>query len=188
MRVLETELPGVVVIEPDVFGDSRGYFLEVFHRARYEESTTTEAANSMKEIVQINRSHSVRGTLRGLHYQEPNPQGKLVWVIEGAVRDVAVDIRRGSPTFGRWTAVELSGENHRQVWVPPGFAHGFAVLSEEADFMYACTDLYYPQCEHAVRWNDPAIGIDWGVESPLLSDKDKAAPYLADADYLPNFV
>lgn len=187
MHIVETELPGVVVIEPKVFGDSRGYFFEVFHRARYEDSTTTEAAASMKKIVQINRSHSVKGTLRGLHYQEPNPQGKLVWVISGAVRDIAVDIRTGSPTFGKSTTVELTGENHRQVWVPPGYAHGFAVLSDEADFMYACTDLYSPTDEHSVLWNDPDLGIDWGVDEPLLSDKDKAAPRLADAEHLPSF-
>jgi dTDP-4-dehydrorhamnose 3,5-epimerase len=187
MHVVETELPGVVVIEPKVFGDSRGYFFEVFHRARYEDSTTTEAAASMKKIVQINLSHSVRGTLRGLHYQDPNPQGKLLWVTQGAVRDIAVDIRIGSPTFGKWTAVELTGENHRQVWVPPGYAHGFAVLSDEADFMYACTDLYVPDCEHSVLWNDPALGIDWGIDAPLLSAKDKTAPCLADAKHLPSF-
>jgi dTDP-4-dehydrorhamnose 3,5-epimerase len=187
MHVVETELPGVVVIEPKVFGDSRGYFSEVFNRVRYEDSTTTEAAASMDKIVQINLSHSVKGTLRGLHYQEPNPQGKLVWVISGVVRDIAVDIRKGSPTFGKWTAVELSGDNHRQVWIPPSYAHGFVVLSDDADFMYACTDLYSAADEHSILWNDPDLGIDWGVDEPLLSDKDKAAPRLVDAQDLPTF-
>jgi len=183
MNVVETELPGVVVVEPRVFGDDRGFFLELFHRARYGD----DVFGADLEVVQINRSHSVRGTLRGLHYQEPRAQGKLVWVLEGTVRDVAVDIRRGSPSFGKHAVVDLTAGQHKQVWVPPGFAHGFVVMSDEADFMYACTEAYAPECEHSILWNDPDIGIDWGIEDPILSEKDGRAPRLADAAVLPRY-
>jgi dTDP-4-dehydrorhamnose 3,5-epimerase len=137
--------------------------------------------------VQDNFSRSSKGILRGLHFQEPNAQGKLVQVLAGAVYDVAVDIRRGSPTFGRWVGVELSADNRRQLWVPPGFAHGFCVLSESADFHYKCTDFYSPTSEHGIAWNDPDLGIPWPVTSPLLSAKDSAAPRLKDAPLLPTY-
>lgn len=187
MKVTPTSLPGVLVIEPEVFGDSRGFFLELFNRERYEASTESPSAVGLDAIVQINHSHSRRNTLRGLHFQEPKGQGKLVWAMNGTVLDVAVDVRRGSPTFGQWTSVEISADNRTQVWVPPGFAHGFSVLSDEADFMYACTGYYVPECEHSIRWNDPAIGIDWSIDEPLLSPKDANAPLLAEAPVLPQY-
>ena len=187
MKVIETELADVVVLEPRVFGDSRGFFLEAFNAAAYADAGVDTAEPGAGGIVQINHSQSLHGTVRGLHFQEPRAQGKLIWVVAGAVFDVAVDVRRGSPTFGRHEAVELSAENHRVVWIPPGFAHGFAVLSDRADFMYACTDYYAPDCEHAVRWDDPAIGIDWPIEAPILSDRDRGAPLLADAEGLPSY-
>jgi len=167
MNVIDTPLPGVLLIEPDVFGDRRGYFMETYHRQRYRQS------GIRPEFVQDNLSSSCRGTLRGLHYQLPHAQAKLVQVLQGEVFDVAVDIRQGSPHFGRWTGVRLSAENSRQLFVPPGFAHGFCVLSETALFLYKCSDFYHPECEEGILWCDPGIGIDWPVETPLLSDKDQ---------------
>lgn len=183
MRTLETALPGVVVIEPDVFGDPRGFFLEAFRVAGL---AGLDGAGS-GAILQLNHSRSVRGTVRGLHYQQPRPQGKLVWVVRGTILDVVVDVRRGSPTFGRHVAVELDDHRHRRVWVPPGFAHGFSVQSESADCMYACTEYYAPECDRAIAWNDPALAIDWRVDSPVVSAKDSAAPQLAAAAVLPEF-
>ena len=177
MQIQSTALPGVLLIEPKVFGDPRGFFLETWQRSRYEE------AGIPGPFVQDNVSSSTRGVLRGLHYQEPHAQGKLVYVLEGEVFDVAVDVRRGSPTFGKWTGATLSLENKRQMFVPPGFAHGFLTLSETALFVYKCTDTYHPECEHSILWSDPAIGIEWPpATSPRLSDKDAAAPPLADLD------
>jgi len=176
MRVEPTELPGVLILEPKVFGDARGFFTETWHARRYAEAGLPEA------FVQDNLSFSQRGVLRGLHYQNPHGQGKLVYVLQGTVFDVAVDIRVGSPTFGRWIGVTLSAENRRQFWVPPGFAHGFCVTSETALFAYKCSDYYAPEHEGSVLWNDPAIGIAWPVESPTLSAKDAAAPRLAEVE------
>lgn len=183
MKFIETSLPGCVVIEPQVFGDSRGFFYESYNESKYRE------AGIDRKFVQSNVSRSARGVLRGLHYQWPHPQGKLVSVIEGEVYDVAVDIRRGSPTFGQWAGVMLTAENHRHFWIPEGFAHGFCVLSEFATFSYQCTDLYDAKADGGVRWDDPAIGIDWPVSQPLLSDKDSKAALLADVapDRLPEY-
>jgi len=174
VKRIETDLPGCVVIEPDVFGDARGCFYESFNAHKYRELGLDLT------FVQSNVSRSARGVLRGLHYQWPNPQGKLVSVVEGEVFDVAVDIRRGSPTFGQWAGVMLTAENHRHFWVPEGFAHGFVVLSEFATFAYQCTALYDAKADAGVRWNDAAIAIDWPVSAPLLSGKDEKAPLLAD--------
>ena len=180
MKVLPTDIPGVLILEPKVFGDERGFFLETFHARRYAE------AGIPGPFVQDNYSRSVKGTLRGLHFQEPQPQGKLVQVVAGAVYDVAVDIRKGSPTFGKWVGVELSSENKRQFWVPPGFAHGFCVLSESADFQYKCTALYAPENDRGISWNDPDLAISWPISAtPKLSAKDAAAPRLKDAPVLP---
>ena len=181
MKVSETALPGVLLVEPQVFGDARGFFYESFHEAKYRE------AGIDRRFVQSNVSRSARGVLRGLHYQWPNPQGKLIGVLEGEVYDVAVDIRQGSPTFGRSVGVMLSADNHRQLWIPEGFAHGFCVVSEFATFSYQCTALYDPKADAAICWNDAAFGIDWPVSNPLLSDKDAKAPLLADvpAERLP---
>ncbi len=182
MNIIETALPGVLVIEPRVFGDERGFFMETFHAEKFA------AAGLPCAFVQDNHSRSARGILRGLHYQLTRPQGKLVRVIHGEVFDVAVDLRQASPTFGKWTGTELSAQNKRQLWVPPGFAHGFYVLSEFADFHYKCTALYSPQTERAVVWNDPDIGIAWPLsEQPRLSGKDAAAPRLQDAPVLPAY-
>lgn len=183
MKFIETSLPGCVVIEPQVFGDSRGFFYESYNEAKYRQ------AGVDRKFVQSNVSRSARGVLRGLHYQWPHPQGKLVSVLEGEVYDVAVDIRRGSPTFGQWAGVMLTAENHRHFWIPEGFAHGFCVVSEFATFSYQCTDLYDAKADGAVRFDDPAIGIDWPVSSPLLSEKDGKAPLLADIapERLPEF-
>jgi len=181
MKVVPTALPEVLIIEPKIFGDSRGFFYESFQAARYAE------AGIQGPFVQDNLSRSVRGTLRGLHFQEPRAQGKLVQVLRGAVWDVAVDVRRGSPRFGRWVAVELSETAPRQLWIPPGFAHGFCVLSDSADFFYKCTELYAPECDRSIAWNDPEIGITWPVHSPILSPKDAAATRLADAPVLPSY-
>lgn len=183
MKFIETSLPGCVVIEPQVFGDSRGFFYESYNEAKYRE------AGIERKFVQSNVSRSARGVLRGLHYQWPHPQGKLVSVLEGEVYDVAVDIRRGSPTFGQWTGVMLTAENHRHFWIPEGFAHGFCVVSEFATFSYQCTDLYDAKADGGVRWDDPAIGIDWPISAPLLSEKDSKAPLLADVspDRLPEY-
>jgi dTDP-4-dehydrorhamnose 3,5-epimerase len=179
MNIIRTEIPEAVIIEPKLFGDQRGFFLETYQFPRYAEQGVT------CPFVQDNLSRSVRGVLRGLHLQNPCPQGKLVTVLRGKVLDVAVDVRVGSPNFGRHVAVELSDENRRQLWVPRGFAHGFVVLSETADFFYKCDDLYSPKDEVSIRWNDPAIGIDWGVETPSLSAKDADAPLLAEIKNLP---
>lgn len=177
MIVLQTSLPGVLLIEPKVFGDDRGFFLESWNARAFADAGLDLA------FVQDNHSRSARGVLRGLHYQLQNPQGKLVRVTAGAVFDVAVDLRRSSPHFGRWVGVELSEANKRMLWVPPGFGHGFVVLSETADFLYKCTQLYDGSDDRGVRWNDPAIGIDWPLNgmAPMLSAKDAAAPLLADA-------
>jgi dTDP-4-dehydrorhamnose 3,5-epimerase len=182
VKVVQTDIPGVLILEPKVFGDSRGFFLETYNAQRYAE------AGVPGPFVQDNLSRSVRGTLRGLHFQEPNAQGKLVSCTAGAVWDVAVDVRKGSPTFGKWVGVELTADNKRQFWVPPGFAHGFCVLSESADFSYKCTALYSPKDEGSVRWDDPALAIPWPVQAPLLSAKDAAAPLLAEAPKLPQYV
>lgn len=172
MNVLETKLPGVLIIEPDVFGDARGYFMETWQQARYAQ------AGLPGNFIQDNLSFSTRGVLRGLHFQNPNAQGKLVFVLHGEVFDVAVDIRAGSPTFGQWVGVTLSSENKRQLYIPEGFAHGFCVISETAIFAYKCTDFYNPAAEGGIIWNDPDIGIDWPVERPVLSQKDSVYPRL----------
>ncbi|NOJ94184.1 dTDP-4-dehydrorhamnose 3,5-epimerase [Corallococcus sp. CA049B] len=181
MKVTPLAIPDVLLIEPKVFGDDRGFFLESFHAKRYAD------VGVVGPFVQDNLSRSVKGTLRGLHFQEPNAQGKLVQCLAGAVWDVAVDIRKGSPTFGRWVAAELTGENKHQLWVPPGFAHGFCVVSDSADFFYKCTALYSPESERSVAWNDPDLAIPWPVKEPLLSGKDQRAPLLKDAPVLPVF-
>ena len=172
MRVIQTSIPGVVVIEPRVFTDHRGFFLESYHQQRYQD------AGLAASFVQDNHSRSLKGTLRGLHYQLDHPQGKLVRVIQGEVFDVAVDIRRGSPWFGQWVGEYLSAENKKQFYVPPGFAHGFCVLSDSADVVYKCTDFYNPQDEHGLVWNDPDLGIDWPCQQPSLSTKDEESPTL----------
>ncbi len=174
MKISETRLPGVLLIEPDIFGDHRGFFLETWNKRRYQE------AGLDRDFVQDNLSLSRHGILRGLHYQWPQPQGKLVQVLRGAVFDVAVDIRQGSPTFGQWVGYELTAENHLQLFIPEGFAHGFCVISDQALFSYKCTDLYNPATEHGLLWNDPDIQIDWPVSEPLLSEKDSAALALRD--------
>lgn len=174
MKVVRTELPGVFRIEPQVFGDPRGFFMESWSSKRYEEAGITGP------FVQDNLSRSARGTLRGLHLQEPYPQGKLVSVLEGEVFDVAVDVRAGSPTFGQWYGAHLSSENRHQLYVPAGFAHGFCVTSEHALFAYKCTDYYHPETELTLAWNDPAIGIRWPVEEPLLSQRDQQGTSLRD--------
>jgi dTDP-4-dehydrorhamnose 3,5-epimerase len=174
MRVLPTDLPGVVIVEPDVFRDVRGFFLEVFHAGKFA------AAGIEVTFVQDNHSSSQRNTLRGLHLQRTKPQGKLVRVVEGEIWDVAVDVRPDSPTFGRWTATTLSAENFRQLYVPPGFAHGFCVLSDIAQVQYKCTTLYDPSDEMGIAYDDPAVGIAWPVSHPILSERDKHHPRLAD--------
>jgi dTDP-4-dehydrorhamnose 3,5-epimerase len=176
MRLVPTDLPGIVVIEPKVFGDDRGYFVETWQHARYRD------AGLPASFVQDNLSLSTRGVLRGLHFQNPKSQGKLVTVLQGEVYDVAVDIRVGSPTFGRWVGVVLSGESKRQIYIPPGFAHGFCVTSETALFTYKCTDLYAPEAEHGVSWNDPDLDIRWPIEQPTLSSKDSGYQRLRDLD------
>lgn len=179
MKVIQTKLADCVIIEPKVFGDDRGFFLETFQADRYREQVGIDLP-----FVQDNHSRSRKGVLRGLHFQKQNPQGKLVRVVSGEVFDVAVDIRRGSPTFGQWEGVVLSADNKRQFWVPPGFAHGFLVLSEVADFEYKCTDYYNPQDEGAIAWNDADIAIQWPELHSAeiqLSEKDAAAPALANA-------
>lgn len=183
MKTLPTTLPGVVLLELDVFGDTRGRFMETFRKDRYLEAGIGVGL----EFVQDNFSSSVKGTLRGLHYQLTQPQGKLVWVTRGEVFDVALDIRRGSPTFGSWFGTTLAATNFRQLWVPPGFAHGFQVLSEEADFAYKVTANYAPADERSIRWNDPEIAIAWPLpDEPTLSKRDSAAPLLRDAA-IPNY-
>jgi dTDP-4-dehydrorhamnose 3,5-epimerase len=183
MKVIESDLPGCLVLEPQVFADERGFFYESFNHDKLG------AHGLQPNFVQGNVSSSTRGVLRGLHYQWPKPQGKLVSVLEGEVWDVAVDIRRGSPTFGRWTGVVLSGENKRHFWIPEGFAHGFLTLSERALFTYLCTATYDRTTDAGIRWDDPALAIDWPASAPLLSDKDVRAPLLGDVpqDRLPVF-
>ena len=179
LTVTPTTLPEVMVVEPRVFGDARGFFTESWNEARFNEAT----GNTLR-FIQDNHSRSSRGVLRGLHYQlPPHAQGKLVRCVSGAVFDVAVDMRAASPNFGKWVGIELTAENQKQLWIPPGFAHGFVVVSETADFLYKTTDYYAPQAEGCVRWDDPSIGITWpelGM-APLLADKDAKAPLLADA-------
>jgi dTDP-4-dehydrorhamnose 3,5-epimerase len=183
MQVTKTILEGVIAIEPKVFGDARGYFLETWHRERYGN------AGVARDFVQDNLSRSQRGILRGLHLQFPYPQGKLVQVFEGEVFDVAVDMRVGSPTFTRWVGQFLSGENKRQLYIPEGFAHGFCVLSEHALLGYKCTEIYHPETEISIAWNDPALDINWPVEKPVLSAKDQAGLRVADVpeDRLPRY-
>src|SRR4051812_11578319 len=181
MQIIETDIAGVKIIEPKVFGDDRGFFTETFQTRRYAD------AGIDKPFLQDNMSRSAQGILRGLHLQGSKAQGKVVPVWRGRVRDVAVDVRVGSPPFGRHVAVEFSDENRRQLWVPRGFAHGFAVLSETADFFYKCDEVYSPEHELAIRWDDPSLGIDWKLTSPSLSAKDAAAPFLAEVKNLPVF-
>lgn len=183
MRIIKTDLPGCVVIEPKVHGDERGFFYESFHRDRFAE------AGLELDLVQANVSRSQHGVLRGLHYQWPNPQGKLVSVLDGEVYDVAVDIRHGSPTFGRWAAAVLSSDNKRHFWIPEGFAHGFVVLSEQATFTYQCTALYDREADAGIAWDDPDIAVDWPIAQPQLSAKDQRAPRLRDIppERLPSF-
>ena len=177
MKVTPTALPEVLIIEPKVFGDQRGFFFESFNQKAFNDATGLEA-----KFVQDNHSRSTKGVLRGLHYQIQQPQGKLVRVVRGAVFDVAVDIRKSSPNFGRWVGVALSEENHRQLWVPPGFAHGFLVTSDSADFLYKTTDYYAPEFERCVAWNDPGIGVEWPLTgmTPQLSVKDQAGALLTN--------
>lgn len=178
MKVIATAISEVLIIEPKVFGDARGFFYESFNQQAFNEATGTD-----HRFVQDNHSRSSKGVLRGLHYQVQQPQGKLVRVARGSVFDVAVDIRKSSPTFGQWVGVELSEDNHRQLWVPPGFAHGFVVLSESADFLYKTTDYYAPAHERCIVWNDPAIGIEWPMSTePSLSAKDQQGLALAQAE------
>ncbi|MBS0357422.1 MAG: dTDP-4-dehydrorhamnose 3,5-epimerase [Proteobacteria bacterium] len=181
MNVIETRIPGLLILEPKVFGDARGFFMESFNARGFREATGLEV-----DFVQDNHSRSGKGVLRGLHYQIQQPQGKLVRVVQGRVFDVAVDLRRGSPTFGQWDGVELSEDNHRQLWVPPGFAHGFVVLSETADFLYKTTDYYAPQFERSLAWNDPTVSVEWPLHEldgpPLLSAKDQAGKALAECE------
>lgn len=174
MKIEKTDIDGLIVIQPDVFGDLRGYFFELFSEKRYNE------AGIKLEFVQDNISKSEKGTLRGLHLQTgEHAQGKLCQVISGKVLDVAVDVRPNSPTFGKYFSIELSGENHLQIWIPAGFAHGFSVLSDEAVFLYKCTNYYNKESERAILYNDPDLGIDWKIESPLVSDKDRHADSFA---------
>lgn len=184
MNIVKTRLPGVLIFEPKVFGDERGFFVETFRQAWFEEAGITAS------FVQDNQSRSRRGVLRGLHYQWLEPQGKLVRAARGKVYDVAVDVRAGSPHFGQWVGVELDDVRHRQLWIPPGFAHGFCVLSEEAEFVYKCTSYYDPSSDTGIRWNDPDIGIDWpDLEIPFqLSPKDLGLSLLRDKakDMLPS--
>lgn len=178
MKLIQTAIPDLLIIEPKVFGDDRGFFFESFNRRSFAELTGHDV-----DFVQDNHSRSAKNVLRGLHYQIQHPQGKLVRAVLGAVLDVVVDIRRSSPTFGQHVAVELSAENKRMLWIPPGFAHGFAVLTESADFLYKTTDYWYPEHERCLRWNDPALAIDWKLQaSPLVSTKDAQGKNLSEAD------
>ena len=182
MNVIACEVPEVVIIEPRVFGDERGFFYESFNAKAFEDATGLDT-----RFVQDNHSRSAKGVLRGLHYQIEHAQGKLVRVTAGEVLDIAVDIRRSSPTFGKWVGVKLSAENFRQLWVPPGFAHGFVVLSDYAEFLYKTTDYYTPAAERCIRWDDPDLGIDWELDGkqPQMSAKDQNAKYLKEADLFP---
>ncbi|SOY48894.1 dTDP-4-dehydrorhamnose 3,5-epimerase [Cupriavidus taiwanensis] len=178
MNIVTTALPEVLILEPKVFGDDRGFFFESFNARQFEDATGLK-----RDFVQDNHSRSAKNVLRGLHYQIQQPQGKLVRVVAGTVFDVAVDIRRSSPNFGKWVGVELSAENKRQLWVPEGFAHGFVVLSESAEFLYKTTDYYAPQFERSLRWDDPALAIEWPIDGiPVLSKKDEDAPAFAVAE------
>lgn len=181
MRFLPTALSGVVLVEPQVFGDERGFFMETYRIEAFA------AAGIDLPFVQDNHSASSHGVLRGLHYQHPHPQGKLLRCIAGAIFDVAVDIRRGSPSFGRWVGYELTADNKRQLWVPPGFAHGFCVTSERAEVVYKCTEPWRKEFDRSIRWDDPSIGIAWPLANPTLSSKDAAAPTLDQASELPEF-
>ena len=181
MNVTKTSLPGILIVEPEVYGDERGFFLETYHLERFRE------AGIPGPFVQDNHSRSQRGVLRGLHYQEPKHQGKLVRCSRGAMFDVAVDIRVGSPRFGKWFAIELSDRDQRMVWVPPGFAHGFCALTDDCDVVYKCTGYYDPPSEQGIIWNDPDIGIRWPIAEPRLSTKDAVAPRLKDAPVLPSY-
>jgi len=181
VKFVPASIPGVVIVEPDVHQDSRGFFLETYHAEKYR------AGGIPGAFVQDNQSRSMGGTLRGLHLQLQHPQGKLIRVIEGEIFDVAVDVRRGSPTFGRWVGVTLSAGNFRQCFIPKGFAHGFAVVSDVAQVEYKCTDIYDAKSEIGIAWDDPAIGIAWPVSNPVLSDRDKGHPRLADVAILPQF-
>lgn len=169
LNVIRTEIPDVVILEPKVFGDARGFFFESFNAKHFAKATGVE-----RTFVQDNHSRSARGVLRGLHYQIQHPQGKLVRVVAGEVYDVAVDLRKSSPTFGKWVGVTLSAENKRQLWVPEGFGHGFVVTSEHAEFLYKTTDYWYPEFERSIVWNDPTLRIEWPVSQPLLAAKDAA--------------
>ena len=181
MKVSESELPEVLIIEPRVFGDDRGFFYESFNAKAFADATKLDV-----QFVQDNHSRSQKGVLRGLHYQIENPQGKLVRVTAGKVMDIAVDIRRSSPHFGKWFGLELSAENARQLWIPPGFAHGFVVLSDYAEFLYKTTDYYTPSAERCIHWDDPGLAIDWGLsEPPTLSAKDQVGKSLKEADLFP---
>jgi len=181
MKVVETSIPDVLIIEPKAFGDERGFFYESFNAAAFEAATGLK-----RQFVQDNHSKSQRGVLRGLHYQIQQPQGKLVRVVAGEVFDVAVDLRKSSPSFGRWFGTHLSAQNQRQLWIPEGFAHGFVVLSESAEFLYKTTDYYAPEHERSLLWNDPTLGIQWPIdEAPQLSAKDQAGKLLRDAELFP---
>lgn len=183
VKIVKTDIPDVLIIEPKVFGDQRGFFMETWNQALYSEIGISEA------FVQDNLSFSRKGVLRGLHFQNPNPQGKLVYVLQGEVFDVAVDIRLGSPTFGQSVSVMLSSDNNRQIYIPSGFAHGFCVTSDTALFAYKCTDIYNPKAERSILWNDPDIGISWPISNPELSAKDIAGVRLSDLpkDHLPHY-
>ncbi len=179
MKVISTAIPDLLIIEPKVFGDDRGFFFESFNRRQFAELTGCDV-----DFVQDNHSRSAKNVLRGLHYQIQHPQGKLVRVVQGTVFDVAVDIRRSSPTFGQYVALELSAENKRILWIPEGFAHGFVVLSDTAEFLYKTTDYWAPEFERSIAWNDPAIGIPWPIKGePTLSAKDQQAKILAEAEH-----
>ena len=181
MKAIPTEIPDVLILEPRIFGDERGFFFESYNATRFHELTGFNG-----EFVQDNHSRSAQGVLRGLHYQIRQPQGKLVRVVAGEVYDVAVDLRRSSPTFGQWIGVTLSAENKRQLWIPSGFAHGFYVVSEMAEFLYKTTDYYAPEHERTLRWNDPQLGIDWPITAaPILSSKDRDGLPLDEAECFP---
>ncbi len=186
MKLTPTALHGVVLVEPAAFGDERGWFMESYNQRRFDAALQELGLPATRPFVQDNHSCSARGVLRGLHYQMlPHPQGKLVRVVKGSAFDVAVDIRKGSPTFGRWVGYELSATNHRQLWIPEGFAHGFVALEDDTHFLYKTTDFYAKDCERAIRWDDPAIGIEWPLPpelQPLVAPKDAAAPLLAAAE------
>jgi dTDP-4-dehydrorhamnose 3,5-epimerase len=172
-------LPEIIIIEAELFQDDRGYFSEIYHRAKFAD------AGIRGDFIQDNRSLSRQGTIRGLHYQLRRPQGKLVWVVSGEVFDVAVDIRRGSPTFGKWLGTLLSSENKKGIYIPTDFAHGFCVISDQAEVFYKCTDFYSPEDERAIRWDDPELAIDWPVQDPILSERDAVSPLLSDAELPP---